>query len=406
MISSPVCAQKSNPVSNLGDYVISVGDELQLDFLDDERDPYLLPVDSGGGVQLPFLGTVEVAGLGLPQAREVIARSYVEREILIAPQLDLSIVTLRAFSVLGDVQTPGFFDFRANITVEEAVGMAGGPARVALGEENIALQQAALRGESASYDSALLREAVVAARLRAQLEGKAQIDPGSVKVDDIIDSDSKLITSLIAQDEEIIAAEQAYFESEQNLLKEAVTDVTLQIELTKEQIVAQTAQIETYDAELESSAELSDRGLITAPVRARLLRQVADEETALLRLRTNLAATRRDLTGLRRELLGLDFRRTQAWRQELADLGVRTAQLRASRDSVEERLDLLADLAGREVGADAKMKVTYFLRRRTDDMQMVTRAVKATDTLMPADVLIVHIERRRRTSGQVGQIAE
>ena len=57
---APATAQESatRPV----DYVISVGDKLQLDFLDDQEGPFALIVGDDGAVQLPYLGTLALSG--------------------------------------------------------------------------------------------------------------------------------------------------------------------------------------------------------------------------------------------------------------------------------------------------------------------------------------------------------
>ena len=188
-------------------YRISVGDALALDFLDDDAPAFPVAVGDTGAVQAPFLGAVEVAGLTLEAARDAIARRYVEAQILLAPQIDLSVVTLRPFSVLGDVQTPGFYDYRAGITVEQAVGLAGGPVRAAGGEEARSLQRAALRGEVEAADASLLREAVAAARSRTQLAGGTAIDPASLAVAAGVRRDPAQVAALIAQEDRMIEAE-------------------------------------------------------------------------------------------------------------------------------------------------------------------------------------------------------
>lgn len=373
------------------DYAISVGDALQLDFLDDEAGPYVIAVGGDGAVQLPFLGTVDVLGMPLWQAGETIAALYVEGDILIAPRIDLSVLNLRPFSVLGDVVAPGFFDYRPDISVEQAVGLAGGPVREAVGEETRSLQRISLRAELAVIEGAMLREAVAAARLDTQLEDATKIPLDAVQVGEIANPDQRLITTLVAQDEEIIAAERAHFRAERTLIEQAIAEVELQIVLTEEQIVSQATQIGSYDAELQSNADLTDRGLVAAPVRAGLLRRVADEETALLRLQTNLAATRRDRTGLRRELLGLDYRRIQGWRLELAEVGLRAAQHRASRLSALDRLALVENWSRRSMASDNEVRLSYVVRRRTPEGRQVTMAMAQTDALWPGDVLIVRL---------------
>lgn len=383
-------------------YAISIGDVLQLDFLDDQAEAYVVSVGGDGTVQLPFLGTVDLLGMPLAEAGETIVALYVDNDILIAPRIDLSVLNLRPFSVLGDVTAPGFFDYRPGISVEQAVGLAGGPVRAFAGEEARSLQRLSLRAEVAVVEASMLREAAAEARLTAQLAAAERIDIDAVHVADIPQPDRSLIEALVAQDDEIIAAERVHFQQTRALLEQAIVEINRQITLTHEQIAAQNRQIDSYDAELARNEELTERGLVTAPVLARLQRQVADEETTLLRLETGLAATQRELTGLQRQVLDLDFGRVQRWRLDLAEVKTRAAQLRATRASVLDRLALLEDWSTRAAGTETGLKLEYIVRRRTPDGGQVTISVGGTDALAPGDVLIVRLLRPLPASADGG----
>ncbi|MDO5641608.1 MAG: polysaccharide biosynthesis/export family protein, partial [Paracoccus sp. (in: a-proteobacteria)] len=378
-----------------GDYVIAVGDQLQLDFLDDDADAFALTVGGQGEVQLPFLGAVAIAGEDLAGAHARIFARYQEQGIFLDPRFDLSILSMRQVSVIGDVQSPGFFDYRPGLRVEQAVGLAGGSFHEQSSEEQRALLRVSLEGELEANDSAQLRLAVTMARLNAQLAGAVSVAPENLSLPAEIAPDPALLQALLAQESAIIAAEIAHFEQDRSLIRTAIAEARSQIGLIEEQIVAQGALIRTYDDELSSSETLSDRGLVTAPVRARLLRQVADEHNALLRLETTLAATRRDLTGLEREELAVQFNRQQGWRETLNNTQLEAARLRAAQESLEGRIALLDTWSRRGLDTARGTRVSYQLRRETPDAGLVTLDVIETDPLQPGDVLIVRQERIR-----------
>ncbi|WP_394155132.1 polysaccharide biosynthesis/export family protein [Loktanella salsilacus] len=379
--------------SALARYAISSGDALQLDILDDAEPPYPLVVGNSGDVQLPFLGSLSIAGLTLSDAHRHIFDAYVDGAIFLSPKLDLSVVNVRPVSVLGDVQTPGFFDYHADMTSEQAIGLAGGLMRELGGEEARSLQRVALRGELAANEAAIVREAVAAERLRMQFAGRDRIDAAQIVLDEIDQPDAALIATLIAQDEDIIAAERAHFEADRDLIAQAITDVGIQATLIEEQITAQVAQIASYDEELASVAKLQDQGLVALPTRNRLLREVSDEETSLLRLRTTLVSTQREMNQLKRELLNLDFQRAQNWRQEMADVGVAAAQLRETRASLLQRLALLEDWTRRSADTAEDTRIELMVRRRAPASGLRTFAVTETDPILPGDVLIVRLLR-------------
>ncbi len=377
----------------LADYIVTVDDELRLDFLDDDAAPQVLKVGSAGQVQLPYLGTLRVAGLRLADARDLVARSYVEKQIFLHPSVDLSVVNHRPVSVLGDVQKPGFYDYVPDLSVEQAIGLAGGLVRQTDSESQRALQRIALEGELASVDSALALESLTILRLKAQLAGRDTIAvPDSLRVGGELDDD--LLATMIAQEEEIIAEERAFHASERRLVEQAMEETTLQVTLTERQIEAQKEQITSYEGEVRRSSELVTKGLLAEPARAQTLRQMTDERAVLLQLEAALSSRRRELTGFSRELLQLDFQRMQTWRQEIADSHLRAAELRENRRSLTERLALLKGWSQRVAEVEDTTTVVTRIRRRGADGALETREVGEIDALLPGDVLIVRIDLR------------
>ena len=250
----------------LADYIVTVDDELRLDFLDDDAELQVLKVGSAGQVQPPCLGTLRLAGLRLADARDFVARSYVEKQIFLHPSVDLSVVNHRPISVLGDVQKPGFYDYVPDLSVEQAVGLADGLVRQTDGELQRALQRIALEGELASVDSALAPESLTILRLKAQLAGRDTIDvPESLRVSGELDDD--LLATMIAQEEEIIAEERSFHASERRLVEQAMEETTFQVTLTERQIEAQKEQITSYEGEVRRSSELVTKGLLAEPAR-------------------------------------------------------------------------------------------------------------------------------------------
>src|SRR5580698_306526 len=86
-------------------------------------------VDDNGNVMLPLLGLVKISGLTAGEAADKIRGLY-DKDYLVNPQVNLIIEKFAqiTFSVLGQVQHPGNFDFPQNNSVNllEAIAMAGG----------------------------------------------------------------------------------------------------------------------------------------------------------------------------------------------------------------------------------------------------------------------------------------
>jgi polysaccharide export outer membrane protein len=82
-------------------------------------------VDRNGHVQLPTVGKVKVQGLTVGEAQELMQKKI--NEYFTNATVILKLVSFRV-SVLGDVQRPGsYFIYNNQITILEALAMAGGP---------------------------------------------------------------------------------------------------------------------------------------------------------------------------------------------------------------------------------------------------------------------------------------
>lgn len=109
-------------------YTLGPGDGLNLVFLD----PELKDVGGGFGILmdgtavLPFIGSVQLAGLTIGQASRWLTSLY-EKQI-VRPQLLLQLTTPRPtkVTVIGEVTKPGFFEMSGIPRIVNAVQMAGG----------------------------------------------------------------------------------------------------------------------------------------------------------------------------------------------------------------------------------------------------------------------------------------
>jgi polysaccharide export outer membrane protein len=113
------------------DYRIGPEDMLELTLFDLENtqgDPRVVRarVSNSGMVALPYVGTVEAAGLSPQEFEARLRESY--RRYIHDPQLTIFIREYRSFrvSIIGYVNTPGVIDLRGRKTLVEVIAMAGG----------------------------------------------------------------------------------------------------------------------------------------------------------------------------------------------------------------------------------------------------------------------------------------
>ena len=83
------------------------------------------PVDAGGQVTLPLVGSVPARGHTTKALSQMIAERLKQGYVR-DPHVTVSIASYRPFFILGEVTTPGQYPYVPNMTAENAVAIAGG----------------------------------------------------------------------------------------------------------------------------------------------------------------------------------------------------------------------------------------------------------------------------------------
>jgi len=108
-----------------GPYTLDSGDKLRIVVFGQDTLSNTYTVDAQGAVSLPLVGAVGARGLTTSQLASAIAgrlRSGYVRDPSVAVEID----TYRPFFVLGEVTFPGQYPYVPNMTVENAIAIAGG----------------------------------------------------------------------------------------------------------------------------------------------------------------------------------------------------------------------------------------------------------------------------------------
>ena len=108
-----------------GPYTLDSGDKLRIVVFGQDALSNNYTVDAQGAVSLPLVGAIEARGLTTAQLGSAIAgrlKSGYVRDPSVAVEID----TYRPFFVLGEVTFPGQYPYVPNMTVENAIAIAGG----------------------------------------------------------------------------------------------------------------------------------------------------------------------------------------------------------------------------------------------------------------------------------------
>ncbi len=131
---APVMRAGGALASGESDYVLVIGDVVELNVF---REPDLTTqatIARDGTVQLPLVREVNLAGLTIRDARELLRGLY-DKQFLVNPQVFLNVVRYaqRKFTIMGQVARPGSYELQGGerMDILEAIGLAGGFTRIA-----------------------------------------------------------------------------------------------------------------------------------------------------------------------------------------------------------------------------------------------------------------------------------
>ncbi|WP_331377171.1 polysaccharide biosynthesis/export family protein [Sinorhizobium chiapasense] len=376
--------------ASAAEYRLSTGDELTFDFLDDAELPVKATVAGDGEAQFPLIGAVRVVGLTIAEALEKLRNEYRSREILVDPKLSLNISTFRPIFVLGEVRNPGSFPFYSGLTVEQAIGLAGGPQVVAANASDRLIARARLRGEIEGAVSEIIHEAVYAARLAAQLKASGKIDLNDVPP---VASDyvkDVPLSGVIEVEEKILKADLAANKSQTQILSESIAQAEGGIKILDELVVQQNEVLKNTEEDLARIGVLRKRELNTESELSRAKNNASAEKAQLLQIFATLARSRQELSELKLQLVKLEADREKEILTQLQEREIAIKKLIATKQTAEEQMLLMAAVAADESKKN-QVSYTYEIRRNPVGAKPTSLQASTLTELLPGDVVVVSI---------------
>jgi protein involved in polysaccharide export with SLBB domain len=371
------------------DFTLAPGDIVKLDILDDDKEPMDLPVAMDGSIQAPFLGAVPIAGLTVSQALDALNRRYVEQRIFVVPKLGFSVASYRPIFVVGDVKTPGSYPFQPLLTVEKAMGLAGGQIATNPAEDPV-LARARLRGELEAIEGNIVREALAYARLTAELAERADILPEDIPASAHDYVNGPLAESIREVERRIAKADTEGFSAQRTVLSEQIAEAEQQMVLLNQLLENVNGTIEIGKGDVERAQELRKRGINTQSDVSNVQRELSQTQARQLEVLTNLSQARRDMGLLKSRLVEISQTRHVGALVDLQTHNVALAGYLATHRTTEEQLVLMAGLTEAELAKNKQVVLDLTIRRGVG-ANVIDIPATATSVLVPGDVLAVRI---------------
>jgi protein involved in polysaccharide export with SLBB domain len=114
-----------NPPPLAESYLLGAGDRLKITVFGENELTGEYAVNPSGVIDFPLIGEVRALGVSLRQLERDMTRRL-KAGYLKDPRISIEVLNFRPFFITGEVRNAGQFPYKASLTVQEAVAIAGG----------------------------------------------------------------------------------------------------------------------------------------------------------------------------------------------------------------------------------------------------------------------------------------
>lgn len=127
--------------------MVGAGDIFTMQIVSEKDLPAEYQVASDGTVDLPYVQTLQVAGLEPQEIARLIRQKLIERRVLTDPIVVVQVKEYHSRTVilLGQVAKPGSFPLTPGLTLMQAISLAGGLSQIA-DDDNVTLTRKSDKG--------------------------------------------------------------------------------------------------------------------------------------------------------------------------------------------------------------------------------------------------------------------
>lgn len=377
-------------------YRLAPGDTVQVLVIPGLDEPVSLKIDNEGRIIMPLVGAIGLGGLTTAEAERIVSDTMTDRQVYADPTVAVSLVAPREVFVTGDVRNAGAFPGRIGMRVDEAIALAGGTraeARTELSAGNIAELQGDLLRVVAEVEALDIKRA----RYEAEAEGRPFSFDGVAASAQSSGAFIARMRDLEMQD--YLVSEQTY-QRELAAMSEALAILAEEKQAIEGQQEALRKIVELFDEERERSADLVERGLVTAGAGLASERNLFSARAELMDQVRRFAQAEANELELRTDIEQLADRRRQSAFEELSQIELQRVTLIAERDAITSRLgysSVYSANAGGNAGelaqaqAEGSVEAEVTLVRKMPNGERQVRTVSDNDIVAPGDLLVVRI---------------
>ncbi|UOM36241.1 polysaccharide biosynthesis/export family protein [Acuticoccus sp. I52.16.1] len=343
-------------------------------------------VETNGTVSLPVIGRLDVEGRSLSDLSTTMTHALQQRlgivdEIFVS----LKIAENAPFFVVGAVESPGAFEYRPGMTAIQAIAVAGGVRRSQTIFSRTDRDAARALGDHRLLELERRRTLATIARLEAERDGKAEIDPPA----ELAGAD--MAEAYLDVEREVMKARQDEHAAALESIAELKSLVTARIATMGREKDMRQKIVEATRDEMKTMRGLVDRGLAQTSRANSTERQLADAEARLLELETAVLAAEQQLNEAQRDEVELKGQRRVTIVSELQNARTELGRIEVKLGTAESLFAEAARFGSTiaELSAEERDRTVSLVVTRSGRQAERTFVADAGTVLRPGDVLEV-----------------
>ena len=340
-----------------------------------------------GRLSLPIIGEIVADGKSTADIEAMIAEKLQSKAGLAAkPDASVQIIKYRPFYIMGNVEKPGEYEFRPNLSVIQAISIAGGLRRV-----NADLISGYTRSAVTSkgdVEELMLRRLALLAR-QARLTSEVQNTPLQFPAELLSQSKNSSIARLMSDEKLASDNNRSGLQNRLENLNQSKVFLQEQITSLTSKEAALARQLEVLKQEFERISTLVSKGLSALPRQVDVSQTMVQMESNRLDAQIGIIRARQDLAKADRDMIELKETRRNSALQEVLEVQSKLGEGSIkSNTAAKLLLQSNALLDADSYSNDNSRQQRYSLVRMANGKQAVLE-VQENDAVEPGDVLKV-----------------
>jgi protein involved in polysaccharide export with SLBB domain len=123
---SPAAGGASSEIRGANAYILGPGDKVRLTVYNEDTLSGEYEVDGSGNLSIQLVGPIPVKGHTVPEVIAMVVSVLKSGGYMLNPSVAMEVLNYRPFYVMGEVKEPGKYPYVSDMTVLNAVALAGG----------------------------------------------------------------------------------------------------------------------------------------------------------------------------------------------------------------------------------------------------------------------------------------